>query len=178
MRSKLIFSFACVVVSAFAVRADVESGPKEGEKATEFKAFSVNGDPKAQDVNFVEQRKDKPTVYVFVSAKGFDRPMFRYIKKLGDDLPEGTQIISIWLTEDTDKSKELLEKLVKADYFAKNTLAVLGEVAGPKNWGINSDAKLTAVVVNKGKVVKSFAYDSINETDAEKVVKSVKDATK
>ena len=47
-----------------------------------------------------------------------------------------------------------------------------------KDWAINPDAHLTAVVAHEGKVVKSFGYRSVNETDAPEVVKRLKKAVK
>ena len=51
-----------------------------------------------------------------------------------------------------------------------------GEKSGPKDWGINPDAHLTAVVVHNGKVVKSFAFESVNETDVRAVLAELKKA--
>jgi hypothetical protein len=156
--------------------ADVASGPKDGENVAPLKAYAVTGDPKDKDVNYADLRKDKPTVYVFVSAKDFDRPMFRYLKKLDEDLGDDGTIVAVWLTDDADKSKEYLPKI--AQHFKGTALAVFGETAGPKDWGINSDARLTAVVAHKSKVVKSFGYQSLNETDVPAVVETLKKAMK
>jgi hypothetical protein len=49
-----------------------------------------------------------------------------------------------------------------------------GGAEGPKGWGVNADAHLTAVLANKGKVAATFGYRSLNETD----VPAVRDALK
>jgi hypothetical protein len=157
-------------------RADVTSGPKEGDKVAPLKVYAVVGDPKDTEVDYAALRKEKPTVYVFVSAKDFDRPMFRFLKKLDEDLGEDGLVVAVWLTDDADKSKEYLPKI--AQYFKGAALTVFGGTAGPKNWAINPDARLTAVVAHKGKVVKSFAYLSLNETDAAEVVGTLRKAIK
>jgi hypothetical protein len=54
--------------------------------------------------------------------------------------------------------------------FDKTSLAVVGDKSGPNGWGVNPDAHLTVVVANKGKVVKSFAYTSVNESDVRSVL--------
>jgi hypothetical protein len=82
--------------------------------------------------------------------------------------------VAVWLTDDADKSKEYLPKI--AQYFKGAVLSVFGGTAGPKDWAINPDAHLTAVVAHKGKVVKSFGYVSLNETDVPAVVKTLKKA--
>jgi hypothetical protein len=156
--------------------ADVTSGPKAGEKIAPIKVHAVTGDSQGKDVDFAALQKDKPTVYVLVSAKEFDRPMFRYLKKLEEGLPEKSLLIAVWLTDDADKSKEYLPKI--SQYFKVATLAVFDGIAGPKDWSINSDARLTAVVANKGKVVKSIAYVSLNETDVPEVIEALKNAMK
>ena len=153
--------------------ADVASGPKEGDKPAELKVYAVTGESKEKDVNYTELRKDKPTVYVFVQADKWDRPMFRFVKALDEKLGDAGQVIAVWLTDDADKSKEYLPKISK--YFTNAALTVFtGEKAGPKDWGINIDAHLTAVVVSGGKVTKSFGYQSLNETDADAVADVLK----
>ena len=91
------------------------SGPKEGEKSQTLKVYAVTGEPMDKEVDYAGLRKDKPTVYVFVSAKDFDRPMFRYLKKLDKDLGDDGLVVAVWLTDDVDKSKEYLPKI--SQYF-------------------------------------------------------------
>ena len=156
--------------------ADVASGPKEGEKVPALKIFAVTGDPKDKEIDYAELRKDKPTIYLFVSAENFSRPMFRYIKMLDEKVGDDALVVAVWLNDAPEKSKEYLPKISK--YFTNAALAVFGEKAGPKDWGINADAHLTAVVVHNGKVVKSFGYMSLNETDAPQVIEALKQAIK
>jgi hypothetical protein len=171
----IAIGFVALLGAALA-HAGATSGPKDGEKVAGLKAYAVSGDPKDKEVDYPQLRKDKATIYAFVSAKDFDRPMFRYLKKLDEDLPEEALIVAVWLTDDADKSKEYLPKITQ--YFNRSALAVFGEASGPKGWEINTDARLTAVVVHNGKVVKSFGYMSLNETDAPEVIKTLKKAIK
>ncbi|MCS6865521.1 MAG: hypothetical protein RMJ56_16885 [Gemmataceae bacterium] len=154
--------------------ADVPSGPKESQKAPALKVFAVSGDPKDKEVDFVALRQEKPTVFAFLAAKDFDRPMFRYLKKLEEELGQDGLLVAIWLTDDADQAKEYLGKI--AQYFNTSALTVYGKASGPDEWGINSDARLTAVVVHQGRVVKSFGYQSLNETDAPAVAETLKKA--
>src|SRR5437764_4253039 len=123
------------IPAAGVTRADVASGPKEGEKVAPLKVHAVTGEPKDKEVDYAELRKDRPTVYAFVSAKDFSRPMFRFLKKLEEELGDDGLVVAVWLTDDADKSKEYLGKI--ADYFKKAPLTVFGEAAGPKGWMIN-----------------------------------------
>jgi hypothetical protein len=166
-------STLAVLLIASAAFADVASGPKEGDKAAELKVYAVTGESKEKEVNYAELRKDKPTVYVFVQADKWSRPMFRFVKTLDEKLGDAGQVVAVWLTEDADKSKEYLPKI--SQYFMNAALTVFtGEKAGPKDWGINIDAHVTAVVVKDGKVAKSFGYQSVNETDADAVADVLK----
>jgi hypothetical protein len=176
MTKRFLTVAVVTVLGAALAHAEVASGPKEGDKVAPLKVYAVTGDPKDKDVDYTDLRKDKPTVYVFVSAKDFDRPMFRYVKKLDEDLGDQALLVAVWLTDDADQSKEYLPKI--SQNFKGAALTVFGGTAGPKDWGINNDARLTAVVVHKGKVVKSFGYMSLNETDVPDVVEALKKAMK
>src|SRR4051794_22130494 len=120
----------CLTVSLVALfgaalaHADVASGPKEGEKVAPLKVYAVTGDPKDKEVDYADLRKGKPTVYVFVSAKDFDRPMFRFIKKLDEDVGKDGLVVAVWLTNDADQSKQYLPKI--SQYFQGATLTVFG----------------------------------------------------
>ena len=161
-------------------RADVESGPKAGEAVKELKVFAVLGPVENKEVDYTAERKELPTVYLFVQSEHFSRPMARFLKgldgKLGD-VNDKTLSVAVWLGGDVDKHKEYMPKLQTSLKFDKTALTVFsGEKTGPNNWGINADAHLTAVVVHKGKVVKSFAFISVNDTDVSGVVAELKKA--
>lgn len=169
-----------------ALGADVESGPKAGEKVPELKAFGVTGTVEGKEADFVADRKDAPTIYLFVKAEegGLPvggRPLGRFMKVLDTEVAklEGVVVVAVWLGDKAfDKHKEYLPKFHKAFSLEKTSLAAFdGERTGPNNWGVNADAHLTVVVVNKGKVVKSFAYESVNEKDVKPVVEELKKAT-
>jgi hypothetical protein len=103
--------------------------------------------------------------------------MFRFIKALDEKAGEDALVVAVWLTADADKSKEYLPKI--SQYFKSAALTVFtGDASGPKDWGINADARLTAVIVHQGKVVKSFGYMSLNEADAPPVIEELKKALK
>ncbi len=177
MRSGVILMAA--VLGAAVVRAgDMESGPAKGERLPPLKVHVLNGEQKDKDVDLATARKEAPTVYVFVQADKWDRPMFRFVKTLGEavqkDFPKAA-VVAVWLTDKQDATREYLPKIDQ--YFAGTTLACFsGEKAGPKNWGINADAHATAVVAAGGRVAERFGYRSVNETDAAAVLKALKKA--
>lgn len=176
------------ILLAATLRADVESGPKAGEKVAALKAFGVVGSVEGKEADFSADRKDAPTIYLFVQAEegGIPRggrPAARFMKVLDGEIAKAADkgaIIAVWLGEKAfDKHKEYLPRINMSLKFENTSLAAFdGEKSGPNNWGINPDAHLTAVVVNKGKVVKSFAFESINETDVKPVIEEVKKSLK
>jgi len=87
-------------------------------------------------------------VYAFVSAKDLARPMFRFLKKLDEDLGDDGLLVAVWLTDDADKAKEYLPKI--SQYFPERRSPCSAKTAGPKDWAINPDAHLTAVVAQQG----------------------------
>jgi hypothetical protein len=170
-----------------ATRADVESGPKAGEKVAELKAFGVVGTIEGKEADFAADRKDSPTIYIFVSAADGGipvggRPAARFMKILDTEVAkiEGAAVVAVWLGDKAfDKHKEYLPRINTSLKFEKTSLAAFdGEKSGPNNWGINPDAHLTVVVANKAKVVKSFPFTTVNETDVRPVLAELKKAMK
>jgi hypothetical protein len=162
-----------------AAAGDLESGPAKGEKLAPLKVQALTGEQKGQDVDFAADRKDAPTVFVFVRADKWDRPLFRYVKALDEavhkDFPKAA-VVAVWLTEKQDATREYLPKIEQ--YFSATALTCFpGEPVGPKGWGINADAHATAVVAAKGRVADRFGYRSVNETDAAAVVRALKKAS-
>ncbi len=185
MKSVLFAACAVIAFAPLARGAD-ESGPKAGEKVPALKVFGVVGKVEGKEADFAADRKDEPTIYVFVQAMegGIPvggRPAARFMKVLDDkigDTSDKAEIVAVWLGEKAfDKHKEYLPKINKSLTFAKTSLAAFdGEKSGPNNWGVNADVHLTVVVVNKGKVTKSFAFTSVNETDVQPVLDELKKA--
>lgn len=167
--ARLMLTLAAVVFAGGFAAADVESGPKAGEKVGELKVQVVSGASEGKEVDVAAERKDEPTVYLFVNADKFSRPVHRYIKGLNDKLAgvsDKAAAVAVWVTADADKSKEYLPKIKQ--YYGNTSLAVYGGGAnGPNGWGINESAHLTVVVAHMGKVVKSFAYESVNDKDVD-----------
>lgn len=188
MKSSSSFAaFSLVLILASAIRADVESGPKAGDKVAELKVFGVVGTVEGKEADFAAERKNGPTIYLFVQAEegGIPvggRPLARFMKTLDGQLAklDGAAGVAIWLGDKAfDKHKEYLPRINKSLSFENTSLAAFdGEKSGPKDWGINPDAHITVVVANKGKVVKSFAFTTVNETDVRPVIAELKKAMK
>jgi hypothetical protein len=181
---KAITALACLgLVLVPSARADVESGPKAGEKVPALKAFGVVGSVENKETDYAADRKDDPTVYLFVQTEHFGRPMARFIKTLDGEIgkaDEKAAAVAVWIGERAafEMNKEYLPRVQMSLKLANTSVAAFdGEKGGPEGWAINPDAHLTVVVAHKGKVVKSFALTSVNETDARPVLAELRKAT-
>jgi hypothetical protein len=175
-------AFATFLLASSAVAQDVSSGPEQGKKVPALKVFDATGSHKDKEVDYAAERKDSPTIYIFVQAEKWDRPMARFMRKLDDTLPkkdEDGPVVAVWLTDNPDKTKEYLPVAQQSLLFQKTALTCFaGGIAGPKDWNINGDAHLTVVVATKGKVASTLGYRSINETDAPAVQEAYKKTLK
>ena len=128
----------------------------------------VTGDNPGKTVDYAADRKDRPTIYAFVRADAFDRPMARFLKKLDDALPKDAYVVAVWLTEDADKTKDYLPLVQQSLKFGSTigTHLLPGRGRrGPTAQGINADNRLTVIVTAKGKIATTFDYQSVNETE-------------
>jgi hypothetical protein len=180
MRFCLLLAVPLLVPAASRAQ-DLSSGPEKGTKVPELKVYDATGAHAEKEVDYTKERKDKATIYLFVNADKFDRPMNRFMKTLDGDLKkdvEGAYVVAVWLTSDADKTREYLPKVQQSVGYEVTALTVFPDKAGPKGWNINADAHLTAVVAHKGQVTTTFAYQSVNETDAPKVKEALQRALK
>jgi hypothetical protein len=179
---RVLIASAGLFLVSLAWAQDVSSGPDQGKKVPPLKVFDATGPNKGKEVDYAAERKDKPTIYIFIQADKWDRPMARFLRKLDEALQkeaEDSSLVAVWLTDNPDKTEEYLPVAQQSLQFQKTTLTCFtGEKAGPKDWNINADAHLTAVVTTKGKVAATFGYRSINETDAPAVQDAYKKALK
>jgi hypothetical protein len=171
-----------VLVASLAPRSgaqDIASGPEKGKAVPALKVYDVTGAHKDKEVDYAAERKDRPTVYLLVRADKFDRPMNRFMKTLDDTLVKDFKdayVVAVWLTEDADKTKEFLPRVQQSVGYQQTALTCFTGNAkdGPKDWNVNADAHITAVLANKQKVSATFGYNTINETDVNGVVAALK----
>lgn len=172
---------ALLVLAYPVVADDIASGPKKGEKVPPLTVTDVTGPNKGKEVDIVKARGDKPTLYLMLWADKFTRPMNQYMKtldqKVGGDYRD-VAVVAVWLTEDADKAAQFIPRVQMSVKYSDTTALTYCKTDsnGPNNWGLNSDAHMTAVLVNKGKVAATFAYASVNDTDVPKVMEAVKKA--
>src|SRR5579872_5946374 len=106
MRRKAILCLALLASPAATRAQDVVSGPAKGEKVPSLKVFDATGENADKEADYAAERKDKPTVYLFVRADAFDRPMNRFMKTLDGAVKKDfadTYVVAVWLTGDAAK---------------------------------------------------------------------------
>jgi hypothetical protein len=167
--------------------ADVPSGPKAGTPLPALKAYGVVGLVEGKEVDFVKQRRDAITVYVFVPAeengipKG-GRPAARFLKTLDEQIAPWNEaaVVAVWLGDKAfEQHKEYLPRFQQSLRLNQTSLAAYaGDITGPPDWGVNPQATLTVVITHKGRVVRSLAYDSVNESDVPAVIEVLKQLEK
>jgi hypothetical protein len=180
MNVKLGASVLILLFASALTHADITSGPAAGEAVKDLKVFGVVGPIEGKEADFVKERKDAPTVYAFVQSQFWDRPMARFLKTLDSNIKNAddkASVVAVWLSEKPEEQKDYLPRAQGSLKLDNTALTVFpGDKSGPDGWGINTDAHLTVVVVNKGKVAASFAFESVNETDVRKVQGALKKA--
>ena len=179
---RLPLPLAVLAFVATLAHAAIESGPAVGAALPELKAFAVTGDDAGKKITFTTTRKTKLTVYVFIRADRFDRPIARYLKTLDKalvDLGRDTHVVAVWITEDADKTREYLPKVQQSMKFEAATLALYAEEkAGPSAWALNDRAHVTTVVTDGTMVKARFAEQSLNETNVPEVTVALKQLLK
>ncbi len=154
-----------------------DSGPAAGMPLPPLRAYAVTGEVQNQEVNFVEQRQGRPTLFCFIPADKWSRPTARLLKELDNRLGDFTDaaLVAVWVTDDPAASKDYLPRVQQSLQFGRTALAVSEEGSGgPGEWGINTEVDLTIVAAREGRVLKSFAFQSPNDTLAEEVLAALK----
>lgn len=173
----LVLGVLFLVVNASPSFGQYESGPEAGAKIGPFSVYAATGEFAEKTVDFVTERKDLPTVYLFVQNVHWSRPVARFIRGLDAELEKGVEgatgiaAVGIWLADDPAPLKDHLPRVQMSIDLKKTALTVFeGPKAGPEGWSINDMAHLTVVIARKGKVVKSLGFESVNETNVAAVV--------
>lgn len=178
---RILCALSLLACASFTFAEDIKSGPAAG-KAPELKVFDTTGPNTGSEVDYTADRKGKPTIYVFIVAEKFDRPVARFVKQLDTAVAKESDegyIVAVWITEDEAKTKAYLPIAQSSLKFERSALTFLkGGKTSPKDWNIDTDVTVTAVVANDGKVIKSFGYRSVNDSDVpavqEEFVKALK----
>ena len=163
--------FAALLAPALAHAQDVVSGPDWDKPPPALKVFDATGPHQGKEIDYAADRQGKPTVYVIIPADKWTRPTARFLKTLDAAVQKAdASVVAVWLTDDVAKTKAYLPLPQQSLQLQVTSLTCFpGEKAGPQGWNINADAHLTAVVSDGKKVVATFGYMAVNETNVPEV---------
>ncbi len=174
-----------MLLAVLALAADAEVGPKAGAGVPKLPAVVVADKAAEKETDLAGERKDEPTVYVFVNADQFkdtpipfSRPAHQFLKTLDEKVADvtGAKVVAVWVGGDADKIKEYLPKIDK--YYSNTVRGVsTADSNGPKDWALAGTATVTVIVANKAKVTKAWGIESVNATDVKSVMEELKKAT-
>jgi hypothetical protein len=160
--------------------ADVPSGPVVGKKLAALRVFAVTGPQEGKELDYVADRGERLTVYVFV--REWDRPVARFLKALDSAIHEESAqglVVATWLTDDVEKTKGYLPLAQQSLKFQSTPLTVFpGDRNGPNDWDLSPNARVTVVVARGAASRARFGYGSINETDVLAVRAAIQRALK
>lgn len=168
MHTRLALAAVLVLLPAVALADKLASGPEVGTAVPELKVYDVTGPHADKEVDYAADRKDKPTVYLFVAAGSWDRPVARFLKKLDGELAKQADVrgIAVWLSDDVDGAKQYLPVAQASLKLRATTLTCFPTKELPDGWLLSRKADVTAVVAHKGKVAAALAFRSLTEADA------------
>jgi hypothetical protein len=170
------------LVAVLTLGTALGAGPEAGKSAPPLKLFDATGAHAGSEADYAAERKDQPTLYVFVQADKWDRPMARFLRALDEGIAkadDNAYLVGVWLTADVTKTKQYLPLAQQSLQLRKSALTCYADGKdGPPAWGIDLGASLTVVVAVKGKVVESRDYRSVNETVAPEILKTLTQAIK
>jgi hypothetical protein len=159
----------------------IESGPKADSKPEPFPVFMVTGDLAGKTVEVLTGRQDLPTLVLVLPKEHWGRPVARFVKALDRELEKGVEgaggaaAVAVWLSDDVANTKDYLPRAQQSLVLTKTALSVFeGSRFGPPSWSLNDAAHVTAVVTRGDRVVKSLAFESVDEDDVRDVIKTLR----
>ena len=163
-----------------AAGAQIVSGPAPGKQLAPLRVFAATGAREGKELDYVAERGDKPTVYVLI--RDWDRPVARFLKTLDGAVHEDSAealVVAAWLTDEKEETKNYLPRAQQSLKLEVTPLTVfLGDRAGPNEWDISPDARVTVVVARGGKSKAHFGFVSINEMHVPRVREALGKALK
>ncbi len=172
--TRALLAMLLLLIPTAAGLDSLPSGPETGQKVEPLRVFATSGDHAGQALDIVADRAARPTVYLFVQAERWDRPMARFLRSLDQALraPEArATLVAVWLTDDVEAARTYQPRAQQSLNLERTTWSVFeGPRQGPAGWSINDAADLTAVVVRDGRVLGSFGFRGPADTDLRAVL--------
>lgn len=165
IRRTFLLGLPAVAAIASNAESELVSGPEPGKALPELKVSDVTGPQKDKELDYVAERKDKPTVYLFL--REFDRPIARFMKMLDTAIVEdgGERMsVAVWIHGELEKNKAYLPRVQMSLKLEKTAMTTFRGDPTVPGWELHGDARVTVLVAAKGKVTARFGYVSVNDT--------------
>lgn len=152
------------------------SGPKVGDAPPGFEVDVATGDLAGMQLDLLNRWKDKPVLLIFWSE--VTRPSFGLLRQLDKygrlRQPEGLEVLIVRVSDKPDEDKKHA-RLLHDNYEIKAPAGVAkGGRNGPDNYGLNTDAGMTVVLLDKQhKVVFNQARRAPERQDFDEVRKAI-----
>src|SRR5262245_21988441 len=94
-------------------RAQLNSGPDVGSNVAPLRVAVITGNDAGEELDVAARRGAMPTIYIFIQAEKWDRPLARFLRVLDDELRKDRSdvaVIATWLTGDVEGAKDYLPK--------------------------------------------------------------------
>lgn len=133
------------------------------------------GEKAGEKSELTSRRGKKPTIYMFIQAEHWDRPIARLVRGLdigvADKITDGGLVL-VWLSNnEVERFREHLPRVQQSLKLSMTTYSVWpGDPFGPAAWAINRDDHVTAITANDGKIIARHAFRSTNEGDVNKIL--------
>jgi hypothetical protein len=166
----------CSLAASLAIADEPISGPKVGEPVTAFEMEIATGEQAGEIIDPLKSIKDKPALIIFVSD--LTRPGFGLLKLLDRYArirqPEGLESLIVWTTDDAPAALKRA-KLYYEQYDIKSTAGAAKEgKSGPKEYGLNDEAAMTILLIDKErKVVMNVARRAPERQDFDDIRRSI-----
>jgi hypothetical protein len=162
--------------SASGLADGVKSGPANGETVRALPVYLVTGDAASRTVDLAAERGKQPTVYLFIRADAWGRPMARVLRGLDEKLavaPPQAEVIAVWVGGNAAEAKETLPRARLALNLKATRYAVDETGAeGPEGWRVSSAADVTAVATRDGRVVASLGFTGVDGSEAARILEA------
>jgi hypothetical protein len=166
-----------VLLVASACAGQSASGPATGSKVEPLKALAITGPDAGHEVDLAAGREKMATIFVFIQADKWDRPLARFLRTLDQELNQkrsDVSVFAVWLTSELENTKDYLPRIQGSLSLSQTTLAVFpASKNGPTAWSLSDSAHLTVVIADKAKVIASNGYRSVNELDVPPVLEKL-----
>ncbi len=152
---------------------DPTSGPQVGDELKDFRIHGMFGPQADKEFRLIKDVEKKPTLVIFVQK--MTRPALRLMRPVDEFAAKEEKLSKhfVFVTDDTDKTKEFLKRAEKSLNLQSPIGICLEGKDGPPAYGLNDQVAMTIVIAKDGRVVANFALVDPNETDARKVNQAI-----